>query len=127
MTPFKIIDEDIAYLEMYDDFVISSIKDGITFDVEELNWFVMILDKYYPNKKFGYISNRIYDYSLNPTTYLTSSFHDRLSALAIVYYSEIGRETALYKKSFFIKPFSVFDDIEEGKNWVLNIKKIAGL
>lgn len=98
MKPFKIVDEEIAYLEMYDDFVISSIKDGITFDVEELNWFVMILDKYYPNKKFGYISNRIYDYSLNPTTYFTLAMYEKLNAMAIVCYSEAATKTALFEK-----------------------------
>jgi len=123
VEPFKIIDEDIAYVELYDDFIISSIKDDIVFDIEELNWFLMIFDKYYPDKKFGYIGNRIFNYNLNPTTYLTSSFHDRLSAMAIVYYSEIGRETALYEKSFFKKPFSVFDNIEEAKSWIYEILK----
>ena len=123
MKPFKIVDEEIAYLEMYDDFVISSIKDGITFDVEELNWFVMILDKYYPNKKFGYISNRIYDYSLNPTTYFTSAMYEKLNAMAIVCYSEIAKKTALFEKNFSKKPFEVFKDMEEAKNWVLKYQK----
>ena len=123
MTPFKVIDEEIAYLELYDDFIISRIKEDVIVDLEEINWLLMIADKYYPNKKFGYIGNRIHNYNLNPITYFTTVLHERLKGLAIVCYSDMAKQTALYEKSFFNKPFAVFDNVEEAKSWILEVLK----
>ncbi len=123
-SSIKIIDNEIAYMEFHDNYVISSIKEDVLFDVEELHYMLGVLDKEFKNKKFGYIANRIYSYNMNPiSTYPLSSFHENLSAMAIVCYSDVSRKTALYEKSFFKKPFEVFDEIEDAKKWVKNILK----
>ena len=122
-SPIKIIDSEIAYMEFYDNYVISSIKEDIIFDIEELHYMVNIMDDQFPDKNFGYIANRIYSYNMNPVTYPVSSIHERLSAMAIVCYSDVSRKTALFEKDFFKKPFEVFDEIEEAKKWLQEILK----
>jgi hypothetical protein len=117
-TPIKIIDQDIAYLEIYDNFIISSIKEDIVFGLEELNWFLQVFEEYFPNKKFGYIGDRVFNYNIKPDTYFISSQHEGLSAMAIICYNELGKQTALFEKEFFKKPFSVFDNLEDAKKWI---------
>lgn len=118
IAPFKIFDNELAYVELYENYILSSIKEGILFEEDSLNWFIMIFDKYYPNKPFGYIADRIYPYTINPMMYQLTSMHERLDAMAIVSYSELGKQNALFEKGFFSKPLDVFSSVHEAKDWL---------
>ncbi len=123
-APVKIIKNEIAYLELYEDYILSSVNEGILIDDDILHWFLMLFDKYYPKKKFGYITNRINQYSLDPTVYPLLAMHNSLEAMAVISYTNLGQQNAFFEKGFFNKPFDVFSNIEEAKNWVFSVLHI---
>ncbi|MBW2960634.1 hypothetical protein [Mesonia aestuariivivens] len=123
MKPFKIIDDDIAYIEFYEDYVISSVKEDVIFDLDELNWLFMLLEEHYPNQSFGYISNRKYNYNLNPTNYEMINLYEKIVCHAVVYHSEIGKKIAVFEKNFSTNAFEIFDSLEKAKEWVIEFKK----
>jgi len=127
----KLIDLDFVQIELYKDYIISSIKEGVVFDIPQQKRFYEIFDKYYPNKPFGYISNRKFDYTVNPTSYLQHSLYPRMVGMAILCYSENSYNTALFEKGFNSQPFQPFYTMEECKNWIQEkmrvYKKIADL
>jgi hypothetical protein len=56
--PPRILDLDFVYLELFDNYIISTIKEGVVFNEEHLEQFYTIFDTYYPYKSVAYISNR---------------------------------------------------------------------
>ncbi len=109
---------DFAKVTLYPNIMIASINEGVVFDKAELKEFYNIFDTYYPNKLFGYISDRKYDYTVNPTSYLESSLHPNLASIAIVCQSEESHRTAQFEKQFYKRPFQVFYDMDESKKWI---------
>jgi len=120
-TPFKVIKNEIAHLELYEKYIVSSINEEIIIDENILHWLVMLFDKYYPNKNFAYITNRVNQYSLNPMVYPLMAMHKGLQAMAIVSYTDLGKQTALYEKGFFKKPLNIFSNTEQAIHWVLSM------
>lgn len=119
--PFKIIDDEIAYLELYDKYIISQIKEDVVFGFDELNWLVMVIDQYYPDNKLriGYISNRVNKYNLQPTIYKHISLFPKVISLAMVCYTPLSAKNALYEKKFQQKKFEIFSKIEDAIYWTL--------
>ena len=114
----KIIELDFTYLELHLDFVISSIKEGVVFDNEHREQLFAIFDTYYKQKNFGYISDRKFDYTINPTSYLKSQTYKNLVGYAVHCYSDSNYATAMFEKRFYDRAFAAFYSLEECKNWV---------
>ncbi|GAB5399419.1 MAG: hypothetical protein Aureis2KO_10040 [Aureisphaera sp.] len=98
--------------------IIASINEGVIFDTAELKEFYNIFNTYFPNEPFGYISNREYDYTVNPTSYLESSSHPNLHSIAIVCHSQKSYDMAQFEKQFYKRPFKVFYSMKDAKDWI---------
>jgi hypothetical protein len=83
--------------------------------------FYNLFEEYYPNQKFGYISNRKFDYSVNPTCYLESERFPNLLGMAMWCHSESSYKTTQFEKTFYDRPFSAFYSLEDCKNWIKGI------
>ena len=72
-----LLELDFCTLEIHENCVISTIKEGVLFDKEERKKLYEIFDKYFEEKQFVYISNRKNDYTVNHLTitlYLRNNF-----------------------------------------------------
>jgi hypothetical protein len=117
----KIVKLDFVELELHPDYLISTIKEGVVFEKEHLVIFYNLFKEYYPNQKFGYISNRKFDYSVNPTCYLESERFPNLLGMAMWCHSESSYKTTQFEKNFYDRPFSAFYSLEDCKNWIQDI------
>ena len=63
----KIIDLDFVSIVVYPNFLITTIKEGVVFDTNELEIIYQVFENQFPNKDFGLIANRVHDYTVNPT------------------------------------------------------------
>ena len=77
----KIINLDFVSIEIYPNFLITTIKEGVVFDTNELEIIYQVFENQFPNTNFGLIANRVHDYTVNPTCYLESSKYKRLKAM----------------------------------------------
>lgn len=119
-TP-RILDLDFVYIELYDNYMISTIREGVVFDKDHLERFYTIFDTYYSNKPVAYISNRVYDYTVDPTCYIKGSEYKNLVAMAIWCHSESSYNTAKFEKNFYSRPFDIFYNLEDAKDWIFEI------
>ena len=119
-SPAKIgLDIGFAQFELYDDYLIGTIKEGIVFNTFHLIKFHEIFDEHYSNRPFGYISNRKYDYTIDPTCYFdVSNFSDRLVGIAVLCFSEASYNNAIFAKQFIQRPQKPFYNEEDCVQWI---------
>lgn len=110
------INIDFATIQLYDNYVISSILEGVTLTQKQLDKFFELFNTYYPEKPFVSIANREFDYSIDPNL-LKSKKHPNLLGIAVVCYNKQSRQTAQFEKSFYNGPFEIFDSVEEAIDW----------
>ena len=116
-----ILNYDFVKIELFSNYLIATFAEGILFDGSHLDIMYKVFDQYYPNKKFGYISNRVYDYTVDPNCYKDSGKYPLLMGIAVCCYSEASFKMAEFEKAFFVKPFAVFYSLEESEAWVKSL------
>ncbi|WP_339696318.1 hypothetical protein [uncultured Marixanthomonas sp.] len=123
LSPEPILVElEFGTLEIHENCVISTIKEGILFDKEERKKMYRIFEKYFEGKPFIYISNRKNDYTVNPTSYLQDDhFSNHLVGMAVLCYSKSSFDNALFEKQFYKRAFNVFYTVEACKLWANEI------
>jgi hypothetical protein len=130
MKPLQKVKLDFATIQLYDNFAVSSIQEGVTLTKKQLDQFFEVFNTYFPEKPFVSIANREFDYSIDPNL-LKSKRHASLLGIAVVCYNKQSRQTAQFEKIFYNGPFEIFDSIEEAIKWsqkLLNeFEKNAGL
>ena len=109
-------------MEVYEDYIISSVNEGIVFDSPELAQFHSVFETYFKGKKFGFISNRKNDYTVTPTAFINVSRNNGLTGVAILCHSKSSYENSLFVKKFYSKPYKSFYTIEECKEWLNTLK-----
>jgi len=120
MSPLSpmIVDLDFVQVNIFKNHAFITINEGVVFDLPKLEKLFEVFDNYYPNKPFGYISDRQFDYSVNPTCYLEVSNHPRLKSIAILCHKQSSYESAQFEKAFYKRPFGVFFSLKECENWI---------
>ncbi len=109
---------EFASLELYDSYIVSTIDEGILIDMPEKQELFKVFDTHYANEPFIYVSNRKYDYTVNPTSYLSSQEYIQLQGMAVICYSRRSYDIALFEKAFYKRPFQVFYSFEECYPWI---------
>lgn len=106
---------------VFDEFLITQIREGITIKPEHNKELREVIDKHFTNKNVVYISNRFFSYAVDPLTYLGTSKIYNLLAIAIVSESEIGKTNAQLESMFYKKKFAIFPTLSEAMAWVNGI------
>ena len=118
MSMFHYYDFNDSEVFIFDNFLVNQIKEGVTVTAAHNEKLHQILDKYFANKKVVYISNRHFNYAVDPLTYLETSKIHNLVALAIVAKTEISRSNAKLESMFYKKNFAIFETLSEAMVWV---------
>ncbi|GAB5399417.1 MAG: hypothetical protein Aureis2KO_10020 [Aureisphaera sp.] len=116
-TIHKIIELDFATFELYDRFIVSTINEGVVFDLPHLEKLKEIFNTYYPEKPFISIANRKFDYTINPTCLLHSDLFPNLLGIGVVCYTKSALETATFEKKFYKGSLEIFSDMDECMKW----------
>lgn len=114
---------DLAYTQVFifDDFLVSQIRQGVTITPAHNDKLKEIINVHFTNKSLVYISNRCFSYAVDPLTYVETSKIHNLLGIAIVSKKKIALNNALLEKNFYEKPFEIFETISEAIDWVQNI------
>lgn len=115
----KIVKSSFGTVTIFDNMISIVINEGVLFQAKDLNELYEIFDTYFPNTKFGYISNRLNDYSIDLSPELYRSIHNNLTAMAAVCYTESSYKNANFEKTFYkSKPFEVFKEYGNAVKWL---------
>lgn len=119
----KKIELDFGLIYVYDRFLVSELSEGVLLDVQNNRKILEIGTETFQGAAFGYISNRIHSYAVNPMVYRESAEHHQLKAIAVVSQLEMGRKSALLEQQFYTdkNSFQIFRDLEEAKQWMTQV------
>lgn len=117
--PTELIELDFVKIEFYEKYMICTPNAGIILNEKHVEEIQNYASEFYGERSFGYISNRMNDYSRNisPKSY-TKQF-PKLAAFAVVYKSESSLNIANFEKYFIKVPFTTFEKINPAKEWML--------
>lgn len=112
------LDLGFAYLEFFDHYLISTLKEDIILDIEKVQALVEACENYYgENHPYAYISKRKNVYNVNPTIYLDLYKIQNLCGIAIVSQRKASLNMANFEKNFSKVPFEVFLELSEAITW----------
>ena len=111
-------DFDFGKVKIQNDIVIAEMKEGITFDINYNAEFLKFCKDHFKEKTYGYISNRVHSYSVNPTVYIDTAKNSNIRAIAIVTSDPINKGNAEIERQFFEYPFEVFTTLEQAVKWM---------
>ncbi|MFS4466439.1 hypothetical protein [Maribacter sp. 2210JD10-5] len=113
------LETDIGRFDYYPNFVIGCIKEGVHVTFEEAIISLQTAAQIYTyDKRFVYISNRVYSYSIDPMGYREASkMFINLVGLAVVAKSKKRRTLAGLERMFMKQPIRAFKDLESAFQW----------
>ncbi len=111
---------DFGKVTIIDNILIAELNEGILFDVKNNRKLLKLGDKIFKGMPYGYISNRVNSYAVNPMIYLESSSTINLKAIAVVSNNPVCQQNTLLEKQFYKEEdsFEVFDTLEAAINWI---------
>lgn len=109
---------EFGEINVFRNFVIAIMKEGITVKPEHNDYLVEIANSYFKNRPFGYITYRKNSYAVDPMVYLKTSQIENLVAFAVVASDEQKLKNAEIEKLFLKKPLKIFSNLDEAKEWV---------
>ena len=112
---------EFCVAQIFKNFVVVTMREGITVKPEYILNLEKIAEKYYKDKNFGYITYRANSYAVNPLIYTEASKIPNLVAIAIIAGDGIKESNIKIEKLFFKKPIQSFYDLDQAKDWVLQI------
>lgn len=116
----KQIELDFGKVQIYDNFLVAELNEGILLDVENNRTLLAIGYSEFRGNPYGYISNRVYSYAVDPLVYRESAEFPSLKAIAVVSPSLIGRKSAEVERNFYKEKgtFAIFESFEEAYSWI---------
>lgn len=109
---------DFCQMHIYDNYLIVIMNEGITISPAHNKTLLNVVDTYFKNKKFVYISHRINSYSVDPSVYFETSKISNLAGFAVVSKDYKAKSNAEIEKLFLNKPFEIFSTMAEAIDWI---------
>ncbi|MBW1296781.1 STAS/SEC14 domain-containing protein [Aquimarina litoralis] len=113
----KYYDLGFAKVEIHEDYLKNTISEGFLVLPEHNNLLLEFVTKYFSNKPFVYISNRINKYAVDPTVYHETTKIDTLKGLAIVSNNHRQKMLTELESKFFNKEIRYFSNLKEALTW----------
>ncbi|TRO66310.1 hypothetical protein [Christiangramia sabulilitoris] len=121
MTTIRKLELSFTYLEFFESVVISTVKEDIIFDQHHIAELRKICRDNFDGKPFVYITNRKYNYNVNPVVYINLIQTNTLKGIAVVSDKPERLKTANFEKNFSPVPYELFDTKEKALSWAKNI------
>ena len=117
----EIVTYDFCVMEIYENYMIVVINDGETITPEHNNVLLEVVNNYYKDRPFVYITHRKNSYAVDPAIYKDTSKIANLAGFCVVSSDYKAKRNAEIEKLFLNKPFEIFDSIEEATEWASQV------
>lgn len=115
--PLKELKLPYTHLEFYNSYVISTFQEGEVLDREKIEELRVHLEEFYGDQKFVWLSDRKYEYSVDPLVYMNLIKKNILVGMAVILNGTAGAQNANFEKQFASFPFEIFETKEEALAW----------
>lgn len=117
----KRYDLDFGKVSFFKNYLIIEVAEGISFNHEKAIALSKLTNYHFGNREFGYISNRVNSYSLQPTDYLKiKQALPNIKVFAIVTYNDFQKASVKIESMFYHDHMFAFDCVKEAVDWVKN-------
>lgn len=117
----KKLNLSFAVLEFHGSVVVSTVKEDIVFDQDHITQLRKICAEYFQGQPFVYITNRKYNYNVNPVVYINLIQTNTLKGIGVVSNNPERLKTANFEKNFSPVPYELFDNKNEAIAWANSI------
>ncbi|HET8838888.1 MAG TPA: hypothetical protein VFM82_07855 [Flavobacteriaceae bacterium] len=112
---------DFGTFQIHENYVLSTIFKNVLVGEKRKQEVIVLAKKYFPQKNFGYISDRVNNHSTKLTNFLNLEKIQNLKGIAAVCYSPLQIRAALLEKEICLVPFEIFDSLEKAKIWINSV------
>lgn len=123
MTTQKILTFEFGDIELFDNYLITTMRQGITVVPRYNQELVALANSHFAGKPFAYITHRKNSYAVDPSIYYKTSKIENLAAFAVVSTKPIDEKIVAIEKIFLDKPFQLFTEMEDAISWVSEVVK----
>ncbi len=111
---------EFGKVRLLDRILIAELNEGVLFDVQNNRKLLEIGKDVFNNQPYGYISNRLNSYAVNPMVYRESANTPNLKAIAVVTQDDLVKHNAFIEQQFYKNKncFGVFDKLEDAIEWM---------
>ena len=103
--------------DIYEKFMVGTVHYGVHLDKKMIGELLLISDVHFKGA-FGYISNRIHSYSVDPFNYKEVDKLPNFKALAIVGNTNLSKDLFSIEKDFFNGPMAYFEKMDDAILWM---------
>ncbi|HMQ45239.1 hypothetical protein [Mariniflexile maritimum] len=111
------LNEKDSELFIFPNFIINQVKEGVLVESHHNDILNTIIHRYFRNREMVYISNRVNSYTVNPLIYNETEKIPNLIAIAMIPETDTMRKNAEYERTFFDKPYEIFETLGEAIFW----------
>jgi hypothetical protein len=111
------LNEKDSELFIFPNFIINQVKEGVLVESHHNDILNTIIHHYFRNREMVYISNRVNSYTVNPLIYNETEKIPNLIAIAMIPETDTMRKNAEYERTFFDKPYEIFETLGEAIFW----------
>ena len=119
--PTKKLELSFTDLVFYDSVVISTVKEDVIIAKEQVNTLIDVCLEHFDAKDFVYITNRKFNYNVNPVIYRDLVSTNNLKGIAVVSDNLERLKTANFEKNFSPVPYELFNLKEEAMSWAKSL------
>tara|TARA_R100001132_G_C3254297_1_gene80399 strand:+ start:625 stop:993 length:369 start_codon:yes stop_codon:yes gene_type:complete len=105
-------------VHIHDFYVKAVIAEGAIIDKKNSDAIIELAVKHFPKDSFGYITQRIHSYSVDPTVYKDVAEIKNLVGFAIVTGNSKRLKNSDFERFFIKKPSKAFKELDEAIRWV---------
>lgn len=120
------IEYDFGSLSVGDNFIIGEMNEGTRIGLDVVFEVIRVANENFKGQKWGYISNRVHSYSLQPLVHMQAEkFEKNMVAFAIVAPRPGAARYAEFEKNFakVNYAFSWFMELDKAISWVESVIK----
>lgn len=112
---------DFGEVTIHNNYLIVVVSAGEHLTPNHNTILVNIVNDYFYDKPFVYLTHRKYSYSVDPAIYLETSKIENLAGFAVIAEVPVSKGNAQIEKLFLNKPFEIFDSLDDALIWAKNI------
>ena len=114
---------EFCTIDIYNNYLIVVMNSGVHITPDHNEVLENIVDSYFRDRPFVYLTHRKHSYSVDPAIYKKTSQIANLAGFGVIAEFPVSRANAEIERLFLNKPFEIFDDLESAKQWAANILK----
>ena len=117
----KSLKYNFCSIAIYPNFMIVVVNSGEHLTPEHNVVLLDIVDTYYKDKAFVYLTHRKNSYSVDPAIYLETSKIESLAGFGVIAEVPVSKGNAEVEKLFLNKPFEIFKALDDAIVWANEI------